>query len=195
MTDSAERIRVEDETVVADNWNVLKNVTFSFRTRAGVWQRHVREVYVKAPGASVLLCHRARRSVLLVRQFRYPVYEEGGPGWLLETCAGLLDGEAPEASMRREIEEETGYRVDHVQHVMDVYTCPGASTEKLHLFLAAYEDHQQVHAGGGLEHEGEDIEVLEFPIEEALAMVADGRIVDAKTVILLQHAALNGVFD
>ncbi len=129
--------------------------------------------------------------MLLIKQFRYPAYVNGYDDLLIETAAGLLDDETPEIRIRAEAEEETGYRIDKIQKVFEAYMSPGAVTEKLHFFVAAYEPHMRIGNGGGLTSEGEDIDVLELPFAEAFAMVGDGRIVDAKTIMLLQYAALN----
>ena len=132
-----------------------------------------------------------RRTVVLVRQFRYPAYVNGYDDLLIETAAGLLDNESPENRIRAEAEEETGYRLHDVHKVFEAFMSPGAVTEKLHFFVAEYEPDMKIGAGGGLADEGEDIEVLELSIDEALAMITDGRIVDAKTIMLLQYAALH----
>jgi nudix-type nucleoside diphosphatase (YffH/AdpP family) len=133
--------------------------------------------------------------VLLTRQFRYPVYVNGHPdGLLIETAAGLLDDDSPEDAVRREVEEELGIRVGEVEHVFDVWMSPGSVTERLHFYAAPYVPADRTGAGGGLVEEGEDIEVVELPFDDALDMIGDGRIADAKTVMLLQWAALRGPF-
>jgi nudix-type nucleoside diphosphatase (YffH/AdpP family) len=154
-----------------------------------------RETYDRGNGATMLLHDVGRRTVLLTRQFRYPVYVNGHPdGLLVEAAAGLLDDDDPEVAVRREVEEELGVSVGEVEHVFDVFMSPGSVTERLHFFAAPYRPVDRTAAGGGLEEEGEDIEVIELPFDEALAMVDDGRIADAKTIMLLQWAALRGPF-
>ena len=133
----------------------------------------------------------ARRTVILVKQLRYPAYINGYDELMIEAAAGLLDDAEPEARIRAEAEEETGYRLGQIRKIFAAFMSPGAVTEKIHFFVAAYEPSMRIGAGGGLAHEGEDIEVLELAIDEALAMIADGRIVDAKTIMLLQYAALH----
>jgi len=128
--------------------------------------------------------------VVLVRQFRYPAYVNGYDDLLIEAAAGLLDDASPEERIRAEAEEEIGYRLHDVRHVFEAFMSPGAVTEKLHFFVAEYEPSMKIGSGGGIADEGEEIGVLEVSIDEALAMIADGRIVDAKTIMLLQHAAL-----
>jgi nudix-type nucleoside diphosphatase (YffH/AdpP family) len=191
MHETAKRVRVIDERTLSDNWYVLKTTTFDFLRADGTWQRQHRETYDRGNGAVLLLYDRVRETVVLTRQFRFPAYVNGHDGMLIEAPAGLLDQATPEARIRAEAEEETGYRLHHVEKVFEAFMSPGAVTEKLHFFIAEYEPDMQVSAGGGLEHEGEDIEVLELSIDEALAMIADGRIIDAKAIMLLQYAALH----
>jgi nudix-type nucleoside diphosphatase (YffH/AdpP family) len=131
-----------------------------------------------------------QRTVVLVKQFRYPAYVSGYDDLMIEAAAGLLDNEAPEVRIRAEAEEEIGYRLGEVRKIFEAFMTPGAVTEKMHFFVAEYEPAMKIGSGGGLASEGEDIEVLELSIEQALAMVDDGRIVDAKTIMLLQYAAL-----
>ncbi|MBP0573264.1 NUDIX domain-containing protein, partial [Mycobacterium tuberculosis] len=142
---------------------------------------------------TVLLYNRARGTVVLIRQFRLPAYLSGDPPCLIETCAGLLDADHPEDAIRREAEEETGYRVGPVEALWTAYQTPGAVTERLHYFVAPYDATMRLADGGGLEEEGEEIEVLELPLTEALTMIADGRIIDAKTIALLHYAAWKGL--
>jgi nudix-type nucleoside diphosphatase (YffH/AdpP family) len=187
---SSDRIRVNNEQLLSDNYGTLKSTTFAWRRNDGEWQTLTREVYDRGNAAAILPYNLAQRSVVLVRQFRYPAYVNGCDGLLIEAAAGLLDQASPEARIRAEAEEETGYRLHDVHKVFEAFMSPGAVTEKIHFFVAEYEPGMRVSQGGGLADEGEDIEVLELPIDEALAMVADGRIVDAKTIMLLQYAAL-----
>lgn len=190
----SERIRIHEERVLSDDWYVLRKTTFDYLRRDGSWQRQSRESYDRGNGASILLYDRRRRTVILTRQFRFPSYVNGQPdGMMIEACAGLLDEEDPAACIQRESEEETGYRVRNVQKVFDTFMSPGSVTERLHLFVAEYEPRDKVSAGGGEESEGEEIEVLELPFSEALRMMESGEIRDAKTIILLQHAALRGL--
>ncbi|MEP6719903.1 MAG: GDP-mannose pyrophosphatase [Variovorax sp.] len=186
-----ERVRVHEVTLLSDSWYVLKKTAFDWRRNDGQWQRMERETYDRGNGAALLPYDLARRTVLLTRQFRYPAFVNGGAGMLIEAAAGLLDDAAPEARMRAEVEEELGYRLGSVQKVFECFMSPGSVTEKLHFFVAPYDASMRLHDGGGLADEGEDIEVLEPTIDEALAMVADGRIADAKTVMLLYHAQLH----
>jgi nudix-type nucleoside diphosphatase (YffH/AdpP family) len=186
------QIRIKEVKTLADDWYVLKKTTFDYRRRDGTWQTMSRETYDRGHGAVILLYNLARRTVVLVRQFRFPAYGYNGThdGCLLEAPAGLLDAATPEQRIRAEVEEETGYRVRDVCRVFEAFMSPGSVTERLYFFVAEYEPDSRVGAGGGVELEGEDIEVLELDIDDALAMVADGRIEDGKTIMLLQHAAL-----
>jgi nudix-type nucleoside diphosphatase (YffH/AdpP family) len=187
----ADRVRVEQVTTLSDDWYVLKKTILSFRRTDGQWQRQSRETYDRGNGATILLYDLQRRKVLLTRQFRYPAFVNGHDDLLIETPAGLLDKATPEERIKAEVEEETGYRVSDVRQVFDAFMSPGSVTERLHFFVAAFSAADEVSEGGGKADEGEDIERLEPTIEEALAMIADGRIRDGKTIMLLQYAALH----
>ena len=187
----SDRIRVKNVRLLSDNRYILKTTTFEWRRANGEWQKQDRETYDRGNGATLLPYNVKRRTVVLVRQFRYPAYVNGCDDLLIETAAGLLDNESPENRIRAEAEEETGYRLHEVHKVFEAFMSPGAVTEKMHFFVAAYEPDMKIGSGGGLASEGEDIEVLELSIDEALAMIADGRIADAKTIMLLQYAALH----
>jgi len=191
-TPSAEHVRLLDMKLLSDNWYVLRKFTFELRRRDGSWQRQSREAYDRGNGAALLLFDPRRRTVVLTRQFRLPAFVNGcADGHLIEACAGLLDGNDPETCIRKEAEEETGYRIRAPRKVFEAYMSPGSVTEKLHFFVAEYQAEDRIHAGGGLADEGEDIEVIEMPLAEALAGIATGQIQDGKTVMLLQHVALN----
>ena len=187
----SDRIRIQSVRVLSDNHYLLKTTTFQWQRADGEWQTQHRETYDRGNGATLLPYNLARRTVVLVKQFRYPAYVNGYDDLLIEAAAGLLDNETPEIRIRAEAEEETGYRLGEITKIFEAFMSPGSVTEKLHFFVAEYEAAMHVGSGGGIESEGEDIEVLELPIDQALAMIADGRIVDAKTIMLLQYAALN----
>lgn len=187
----ADRVRVKDVKVLSDDWYLLKKTVFEYRRNDGEWQVQSRETYDRGNGATILLYDPARRTVVLVRQFRYPAFVSGYDDMLIETPAGLLDNAGPEERIRAETEEETGFRVRDVRRVFEAFMSPGAVTERIYFFVGRYEPGDRISDGGGHEGEGEDIEVLEVGIEEALAMVVDGRICDAKTIMLLQYAALH----
>jgi len=187
----SDRIRVKDLRLLSDNHYILKAATFEWRRANGEWQTQHRESYDRGNAATLLPYNLAQRTVVLVRQFRYPAYVNGYDDLLIEAAAGLLDNETPEVRIRAEVEEETGYRLGEIRKVFEAFMSPGSVTEKLHFFVAEYESSMQVGSGGGIADEGEDIEVLELPIDSALAMIVDGRIADAKTIMLLQYAALN----
>src|SRR5690242_15530335 len=190
MDPPVELIRTE---VLSDDWYVLRKVTFSIRRRNGSWATHSREAYDRGNGATILLYDRARRTVILTRQFRLPTYLNGNAsGMLIEACAGLLERDAPEACIQRELEEETGFVVRGVSKVMQAYMSPGSVTEMLHFFVAEYSPAQRRGDGGGVGEE--DIEVIELPFADALQRIARGEIIDGKTIMLLQHAALH-IFD
>lgn len=187
----SDRIRVRNERVLSDQYGRLNTTTFEWRRASGKWQTQHRESYDRGNAAALLPYNRTQRTVVLVRQFRYPAYVNGYDDLLIEAVAGMLDRETPEARIRAEAEEEIGYRLGNIHKIFEAFTSPGAVTEKLHFFVAEYEPDMRVSSGGGIADEGEEIEVLELPMEEALAMVSDGRIADAKTIILLQYAALH----
>jgi len=187
----ANRVRVKDVQLLSKRRYELKSATLDYRRANGEWQTQVREVYDRGNGAALLPYNLKTRTVVLVRQFRYPAFVNGYDDLLIEVAAGMLDDAEPELRIRAEVEEETGYRLVHVRKVFEAFTSPGAVTEKLHCFVAEYDATMRIGDGGGLADEGEDIEVLELSIDEALAMISDGRIVDAKTIMLLQYAALH----
>ena len=189
---ASDRVRIVEQRTLAEDWFVLKKTSLEYRRSDGRWQLLHRETYDRGNGAALLLFNRSRGTVVLVRQFRLPAFANGcADGMLVEACAGLLDDDDPHAAIRREAQEETGFAVRAPRKVFQAYMSPGSVTEKLHFFIAPYEASMRVGEGGGLAEEGEDIEVLETGIDEALAMVADGRIADAKTVMLLYHAKLH----
>jgi GDP-mannose pyrophosphatase NudK len=191
---AADRVRIIEERVLSDDWYVLKKTTFEYRCRDGRWQKQSRETYDRGNGAVLLLFNVERATVVLTRQFRFPTFVNGCPdGLLIEACAGLLDGDDPLTCIRREAEEETGFAVRSPRKILEAYMSPGSVTEKLHFFVAEYDLHDQVSAGGGDTTEGEDIEVIELPLSDALQMIAGGEIQDGKTIMLLQHAAIAGL--
>jgi nudix-type nucleoside diphosphatase (YffH/AdpP family) len=182
-----DKVRIVGEDVLSDHYYPLKNVTYEQRRQDGSLQRQSREVYDSASGAAVLLYNLAQRTVVLTRQFRIGARLSGHHGFLIEAPAGVLDGASPEQRIRDEIREETGYQVDQVDKVLALFASPGSLTEQVHYFLAPYEPARRPGRGGGKAEEGEDIEVLELSFEDALARVASGDIVDAKTVVLLLY--------
>ena len=190
MTATKDRVRIIDTIVLSDDWYVLKKTTFDFLRRDGTWQRQNRETYDRGNGATILLFDRARKTVILTRQFRFPAFVNGHDGMMVEAAGGLLDNASPEQRIRAEVEEETGYRVHDVQKIFEAYMSPGSVTEKVHFFIAEYDATTRVSEGGGLEAEGEDLEVVELTLEDAMAAVHHGEIVDGKTIMLLQYLAL-----
>lgn len=191
MTDTP--ILIRSVEVLSDDWAVLRKYTFDYRRRDGSLERQVRQAYDRGHGAVILPYDPDRGTVLLVRQFRLPAYLCGHSEPLIEACAGLLDKDDPETCIRRETEEELGYRLSNTEQVFHVFMSPGSVTERLMFFIARYSPDDQIGQGGGDRQEGEDIEVLEVSLDDALAMVEDGRIIDGKTIMLLQHLALKGL--
>ena len=180
--------------ILSDNHYTLKKVTYDYRKQDGTWESQSREAYDRGNGAVILLYHPEKKAVILTKQFRLPTYINGNAtGMLIEACAGLLDNEQPEVRIKKEAEEETGYRVSSVRKIFEAYMSPGAVTEIIHFFIAEYSDRMKVSDGGGVETEQEEIEVLELTIDEALAMIEQGEIKDAKTIMLLQYVRLHGI--
>jgi nudix-type nucleoside diphosphatase (YffH/AdpP family) len=188
-------VRVTNVEVLADAWHVLRRTTLEVRRSDGRWSTEQRETYDRGNGATILPYDAERGTVLLSRQFRYPVYVNGHPdGMLIEAAAGLLDDDDPLTAIRREASEELGVELGDIESVFDVFMSPGSVTERIHFFAAPYTSAMRVTDGGGIADEGEDIQVLELPFQEALAMIDRGEIADAKTIMLLQWAALRGPF-
>jgi nudix-type nucleoside diphosphatase (YffH/AdpP family) len=187
-------INIVSNEILSDNWYTLRKIVYDKTKAGGQIERQSREAYDRGNGATILLYNLSNRKVILTRQFRMPTYINGNPdGMLIEACAGLLDKDDPETCIRRETEEETGFQVTHVQKIFEAYMSPGSVTEVLYFFIAEYEKDMKLHDGGGLAEEQEEIEVLELDFDVALAMVANGSIRDAKTIMLLQHLRLQGI--
>ncbi|MES0864729.1 NUDIX domain-containing protein [Ruegeria sp. SCPT10] len=183
----SEIFRPISEQILASDWGVLTKYEFELRRQNGEWQRQTREAYDRGNGATCLLHNPDTDQVLLTRQFRLPVFLNGGFDGLIETPAGLLDGAQADERMRNELEEETGYQIDKLIHLFDVYMSPGSVTEHLSFFKGIYSASDQTGQGGGSFEEGEDIEVMHVPLADAMPMIAEGEIRDAKTIILLQQ--------
>ncbi len=189
-----EKIKILKTEVLSNNWYTLRKITFEFQKPDGSWETQSREAYDRGNGATILLYNRENRTVILTNQFRMPTYVNGNEsGMLIEACAGLLDLDNPEDCIRRETEEETGYKVTHVRKVFEAYMSPGSVTEILYFFVAEYSKDMKISEGGGLEHDQENIEVLELPFDEALQMMEAGHIRDGKTIMLLQYAQIQGL--
>lgn len=187
-------VNIKEKKLLSDNWYKLWRYTYDFQVQPGIWETHQREVYDRGNGATILLYHPERNTVILTRQFRMASLVNGNPdGYLIEACAGLLDAENPEQAILRETEEETGYRLSEVEKVFEIYMSPGSVSEILYFFIARYSDDMKTGKGGGIEEEQEKIEVLEIPFPDALAMVKSGEIKDAKTILLLQYVELKGL--
>lgn len=189
-------IRNIKKELLSDNWYTLNKYSFEYQKQDGSWEEQHREAYDRGNGAGILLYNQEKETVILTRQFRMPTYVNGNDdGMMIEVCAGLLDGDNPEDCIRKETEEETGYKIQNVQRVMETYMSPGSVTEILYLFVGAYEDKMKVGEGGGVDHETENIEVLEISFKKALEMIEAKEIKDAKTILLLQWAQINQLFN
>ena len=184
-------VKVTEIKLLSDNWYILNKVTYSYQKENEKIETHVREVYDRGNGAGILLYNSTKKTVILTRQFRLPTFLNGNKsGMMIEVCAGLLDADNAEQALIRETEEETGYRLQKFQKVVETYMSPGAVTEILYLFTGEYDESMKVSEGGGLDSEQENIEVLEYTFDEAYAMIESGEITDAKTILLLQHAKI-----
>ena len=178
--------------ILSDNWYILRKVSYEYLKKDGTWEKQSREAYDRGNGAAILLFNTSQKTVILTRQFRLPSFINGNPsGMLIEACAGLLDKDNPEDCIRRETEEETGYQVKDVRKIFEAYMSPGSVTEILYFFVAEYTPSMKIHAGGGLETEHENIEVMELDFEKACSMIDIGEIKDAKTIMLLQYARIH----
>ncbi len=186
------KITIQKTELLSDNWYLLNKVSFDYKMGDQDSETQVREVYYRGNGAVILLYNSTNKTIVLTRQFRLPTYLNGNTsGMVIEACAGLLDTENPEECIIRETEEETGYRLSSVKKVFQSYMSPGSVTEILHFFIGEYQPNMKVSDGGGLAEEHENIEVLEYPFQEAYQMIASGEIIDAKTIMLLQYAKIN----
>ena len=191
-----QRIKNITKILLLKNWSKLYQYKYDFQLNNGDWVTHEREVYDRGNGAVILLYHKTKQTVILTKQFRVPTYANGNEsGFMIEACAGILDKNNPVEEIKRETEEETGYRLANVQKVYEMYMSPGSVTEKLYFFIAEYDSSMKISDGGGLAQESEDIQVLEMPFSEALSMMKNGEIKDAKTIILLQYAQINQLFN
>ena len=187
-----DKIKILKTDILSDNWYTLKKVTYEYAKKDGTINVQSREAYDRGNGATILLYNKASNNVILTRQFRLPTFINGNKsGFMIEACAGLLDKDNPEDCIKRETEEETGYKVTEVRKIFEAYMSPGSVTEILHFFVAEYSQQMKVNEGGGAEHEEENIEVLELNFDQALGMIAAGEIKDAKTIMLLQYVRLN----
>jgi len=177
---------------LSNNWYTLDKVDFNYQTKDGKWQNQLRESYDRGDGAAILLYNTKNKTVILTKQFRMPSYlNEHEDGMMIEVCAGMLDKQDPITCIKNEAEEETGYKILNPKKVFEIYSTPGAVTEKIHYFIAEYSNEMKISEGGGLEEETEEIEVLELDFSSAIEMVSTGEICDAKTIILLQYAQIN----
>ena len=188
------KIEITSEEVLSDNWYLLKKITYEYQKPDGSWETRTRESYDRGNGAAILLYNKEQHTVILTRQFRMPTFVNGNEnGMMIEVCAGLLDEDQPEDCIRKEAQEETGYRVRDVKKVFEAYMSPGAVTEVLYFFVAEYNKDMKISDGGGLDSEQENIEVLEYDFDEACAMMETGEIKDAKTMMLLQYAKIHNL--
>tara|TARA_R110001583_G_scaffold24150_4_gene88398 strand:+ start:1583 stop:2176 length:594 start_codon:yes stop_codon:yes gene_type:complete len=186
------KVRNIEREILSDNWYTLNKYTFEYQKPDGSWETQQREAYDRGNGAAILLYNANKGTVVLTKQFRMPTYVNGNDdGMMIEVCAGLLDGDNPADCVRKETEEETGYKISNVKKVMQTYMSPGSVTEILYLFVGEYDESMKISEGGGAEDETENIEVLELEFEKAMDMIITGEINDSKTIMLLQYAKLN----
>jgi GDP-mannose pyrophosphatase NudK len=187
-------VKILEKKLLSDNWYKLYRYHFQLQLKDGHWQEQFREAYDRGNGAVIMLYNKESQKVILTEQFRLPTFLNGNSsGLLIEACAGLLDEDNPEDCIKRETEEETGYKIKDVQKVFEAYMSPGSVTEILYFFIGEYSQEMKVSEGGGHADEHENIEVLELDFSEALKMVASGKIRDAKTIMLLQYLQINKI--
>ena len=188
------KVKIVKTEILSDNWYTLNKVTYEKIKNDGTVEIQSREAYDRGNGATILLYNKSSNTVILTRQFRLPTFINGNStGMLIEACAGLLDNDNPEDCIKRETEEETGYQITKVEKVFESYMSPGSVTEILYFFIAEYSKEMKITDGGGLEEEGEDIEVLELSFDKTLQMIDRGEIKDAKTIMLLQHIRIKNI--
>jgi GDP-mannose pyrophosphatase NudK len=187
-------IKILKTEILSKNWSTLRQITFEYLQADGTWQTQIREAYGRGNAAAILLYNIESKNIILTRQFRLPAYINGDySGMLIEVCAGMLDDDTPEICIKREIEEETGYKIDKVQKAFESYMSPGSITELMYFFIAEYSQDMKIHEGGGIAHEQENIEVIEMNFQEALNMIETGEIKDAKTIMLLQYLRIKNI--
>ncbi len=185
-------VKILGTEILSNNWYKLKKITYEFTDKDGQVKVQHREAYDRGNGATILLYNKNNKTVILTRQFRLPTFINGNAdGMMIEACAGLLDKDNPDVAIRRETEEETGYKITDVKKIFEAYMSPGSVTEILYFFVAEYSKAMKVSEGGGVEHEQEQIEVLELTLDKAMQMISTGEIKDGKTIMLLQYAKLN----
>lgn len=188
------KIKITKNEILSDNWYTLRKITYEYQKKDGSWETHYREAYDRGNGATILLYNKPNQTVILTRQLRIPTYLNGNEtGMMIEACAGLLDTDNAEDCIKRETEEETGYQINEVRKIFEVYMSPGSVTEIIHFFVGEYSKEMKVNDGGGIDEEQENIEVLEMPFDKALQMITTGEIKDAKTIMLLQYAKINNL--
>lgn len=189
-------VNIQKSEILSDNWYTLKKVTYEYRDKKGVALSQEREVYDRGNGATILLYNKEKQTVILTKQFRLPTFLNGNAdGMMIEACAGLLDNDNAEDCIRKETEEETGYKLSKVQKIFEAYMSPGAVTEILHFFIGEYSKEMKISEGGGLDHEQENIEVLELDFQQAYDMINSGEIKDSKTIMLLQYAQIHQILE
>lgn len=188
---NSSRIRVKSREQLSAVWARLELIVFEYQRSNGNWQTQTREVYHRGHGAAILLYDLARKTIVLTRQFRYPAWSLGGDGFLYEVPAGIIEANDPEHTIRAETEQETGFVIGTPRFLFKAFASPGSITEQLYYFSAPYDSGARSGMGGGLVEEGEDIEVLEISLDQAVEWVANGAIMDAKTIVLVQYAQLH----
>ena len=188
------KIKILAEEILSKNYYLLKKFTFEIQIAENITQKQIREVYDRGNGATILLYNKTKKTIILIKQFRFPTFLNGNKtGMLIETCAGILEQENAEECIKRETEEETGFQINEVEKLFEAYMSPGAITEIIHFFKAEYSSEMKISDGGGLVTEQENIEVIEILFEDAYKMIAAGEIKDAKTILLLQYAKINNL--
>ncbi len=188
------KVKINNVKTLSNDHYKLDKINFDYQIKDGTWQKQSRESYNRGDGAAILLFNSLKKKVILTKQFRMPSYLNGNDdGMMIEVCAGLLDQNDPISCIKKETEEEVGYKISNPVKIFELFSTPGAVTEKIHYFIAEYNDAMKISDGGGVEKETEEIEVLEIDFSSTFKMILNGEIKDAKTIILLQYAKINNL--
>lgn len=190
-----DKVKNIEKKILSDEWATLHRIDYDYQFKNNEWKPLSRESYNRGHGAAILLFSKEKKTVILTKQFRMPIYDTApNEAMSIEVCAGAIDNnDKPLETIIRETEEEVGYKIENAKQVLTAYMSPGALTEKMYLFIAEYSEINKINEGGGLESENEEIEVVEISFQEALKMIEDEEIIDAKTIMLLQYAQINNL--
>jgi ADP-ribose pyrophosphatase len=179
------KVSIKNKRYILDDFFKIEEAYLRFEQFNGKMSPLVRRLSLeRGDSVAVLILNQNTEKLILVSQFRYPTYQNKH-GWTTEAIAGMVDpGEKPEETVRRELEEETGLKIDRLEHISTFYPSPGGSSERIYLYYSEVsgEKANYKETGGLLAH-GEDVKAVEVTLEDALAKIKSGEIVDAKTII------------